>query len=229
MIIEPIILKEEKQNYIEEKNTLRTKEIIKTIETAKEKNTDSDNSRSTNYIVLSVFIYVIGVILGSICFRLWCNDSIIQDEIIDGFDIVGLNDLGEKEILEKSLSNNITTLVIFFVIGISAVGIPIIVFMCFFKGFSYSFIVCTFLLKFGLWEGNFRFIKTVFPYYVFSFIAIILLTASSFKVSNNILRKKKDIRYETLRHFVIALICLFLFFISSYIEMLIMKSMISLE
>ncbi|MBQ8298919.1 MAG: stage II sporulation protein M [Clostridia bacterium] len=191
---------------------------IKTKNTSKEKKEELVNLK-----FFAIIIFIIGIVVGSISYRLLIEDPIIQEDIIDTFSKIPDENV-KNDIIEKSLLGNIKILIIFWVAGISIVGTPLILILCFYKGFSTAFVIGAFLLKYGFIQGNIFVFKHIFPYYIFKILGIIILTASSLKVSLNVLKEKKDIRYEIIRHSLVTIISSLLFLISSLIEFKIMPT-----
>ena len=107
---------------------------------------------------------------------------------------------------------------IFWIVGISVVGAPLLVLLCFYKGFATAFVISSFLLKFGFVKGNIYIFEKLFLYYLFLIFTVVLLTASSVKVMINVLKYKKDIRLELVRHSIFTIFGLVFITISSLIE-----------
>lgn len=171
-----------------------------------------------NLKFFALIIFIIGVVVGSICYRILIEDPIIQEDIIDKFSNIPMENATE-ELMKDSFIRNFKILIVFWVAGISIVGAPLILILCFYKGFSTAFVIGTFLLKYGFIQGNIFIFKHIFPYYIFTILSIVILTSSSLKVSLNVLKEKKDIRYEIIRHSLITMISSILFFISTLIEL----------
>ena len=74
----------------------------------------------------------------------------------------------------NSIGNNLLYLVIIWVLGISIVGIPIIVFLLFLKGFIFGFSISSVVVNYGL-KGLIMGIITQFPHNVILLITFILI------------------------------------------------------
>lgn len=74
----------------------------------------------------------------------------------------------------NSVGNNLLYLVIIWVLGISIVGIPIIVFLLFLKGFIFGFSISSVVVNYGL-KGLIMGIITQFPHNVILLITFILI------------------------------------------------------
>ena len=168
-----------------------------------------------NVYFLSVMIFVLGIIFGSIIFRIMIADVSVQELIMQQFTTEGHT---EKEVFLNSFTQNIKLLITYWIVGISVVGAPLVLILCMYKGVAIAFVISTFLVKYGFIDGNIYIFKNIFLHYLFSTLGIIILTASSLKVTLNIFKEKKDIRYEVIRHSIFILLGLCLFFTSSIIE-----------
>ena len=221
MILEPLVnnsLQFEMQNktfdnseheriFAKKKNFLASKKMIK------EKNT-----LKVNLYFGVLIIFLIGIVVGSIVFNVFVQDDSVKEIIIEKLNAIENPQNTDSEILKESLSRNVKILTIFWIVGISVVGAPLLVLLCFYKGFTTAFVISSFLLKFGFIQGNVYVFKKLFLYYIFLIFALILLTVSSVKVMINVLKNKKDIRLELVRHSIFTIIGLLFMIVSSLIE-----------
>ena len=173
-----------------------------------------------NLYFLTVIVFLIGIVAGSIVFRIMIEDSAVQEVVSQKFVSAVAGEHGD--LLKKTFEKNIKLLVIYWIAGISIVGAPMLLLLCAYKGFTTAFVISAFLLKYGFVNGNIYIFKNIFLYYIFQILGIILLTASSLKVTWNVFKGEKDIRYELIRHSFFTIIAFCLFVISSVIEAKIM-------
>ena len=175
-------------------------------------------SKDTDEFKIYLFVclvYLIGIILGAIYFRLSINDVEFKESIIEQFTLIKESkQLSKIDLLTESIIKNLKTLLIFWIIGASAIGSPFLILLCGYKGFSVAFTIATILISKGLKEGIYYMFRNIFLYTSFSIIGIIVLTVSSLKVMINIFKNKKDIRLEIIRHSIITFISI-IFFICS--------------
>lgn len=171
------------------------------------------------FIVCMVFL--VGIIAGTIYFRIVTNDVETKDNLIDTLILTqNKDDMSKKDLLYKSAMKNVKLLVIFWIVGISAVGSPFLLFYCLTKGASISFAISTVIFKFGFIDGNIYSFKHLFLHSCFTIFALILLTVSSIRVSLNTLKNKKDIRLEIIRHSLVSIISLIILAFSTILEVL---------
>ena len=202
-----------KENSKRERILSKREEIFSLNKKAKEK-----NSIKINLYFVILLIFLIGIVTGSIAFRLFIEDISVKEIIVEKFNILENQELTHDEIFKESFSRNIKILVIFWIVGISVVGAPLLVLLCFYKGFATAFVISSFLLKFGFVKGNIYIFEKLFLYYLFLIFTVVLLTASSVKVMINVLKYKKDIRLELVRHSIFTIFGLVFITISSLIE-----------
>ena len=191
----------------------KRKEFVASTKVAKE-----NKGVKVNLYFGALLIFLIGIVSGSIAFRIFIEDESVKEMIIEKFSVLENEQLTENEILKESFTRNIKILAIFWIVGVSVVGAPLLVLLCFYKGFTTAFVISSFLLKFGFVQGNIYIFEKLFLYYIFLIFALILLTASSVKVMVNVLKNRKDIRFELIRHSVFTIIGLILMLVSSLIE-----------
>ena len=182
------------------------------------KKTGEKKGVKINLYFVILLIFLIGIVAGSITFRVFIEDASVREMIVEKFNIVENHKLTNSEILKESLFRNIKILLIFWFVGISVVGAPLLVLLCFYKGFTTAFVISSFLLKFGFIKGNIYIFEKLFLYYLFLILTIILLTVSSVKVMINVLKYKKDICLELVRHSIFTILGLIFMIISSLIE-----------
>ena len=115
-----------------------------------------------------------------------------------------------------SILKNVKLFLLFWIVGISAIGSPMLLFLCFDKGFKIAFTIAMVFLKLG-WKNGYHFIfHHLFWSNIFVVLMMVILTASSFKVTYHILKEKKDIKHEIIRHSFVSFLGAF-FLVTSII------------
>lgn len=169
------------------------------------------------YFIVCI-LFIIGIVVGAIYFRIVANDVDIKEKLIEGLVLTANNDLPRGEQILPVMLNNMKMLILYWIVGISVVGSPFLLVYCLIKGASLSFIISTIIFRFGFIEGNLYAFKNLFVHSCLNVFAIILLTVSSVKVSINALKNKKDIRLELVRHSIVSAISLIILGISAVIQ-----------
>ena len=163
------------------------------------------------YLFLFI-LFIIAIIAGSV-FSITLNE--VDNDLVTTYLNNYLNLVKEKNIVFKEsflnfiLSNSITNL-IRWLLGFSVIGIPIIIFLFFYKCFIIGFAISSIILRYkakGILLGLFY----VFPHHIISILLLMILSIYALSVSINIIKailKRKEISFKeiTNRYIVILLI-----------------------
>lgn len=194
------------------------------IENTKVKKTIDEFPDFKIYFLVCLF-FLTGIILGTIYFRIILCEPAIEEKIIEKFlnATVNKDTISNQEIFIEVALKNIKTLIVFWIVGVSAIGSPVLVIACIYKGFSVSFTISTIIYNLGFIEGNVYAFKSIFLYMTVTVFAMILLTVSSIKLSQNVIKNKKDIRLEIIRHSILTFFTIFLFAFAVLLEVISIK------
>ena len=163
------------------------------------------------YLFLFI-LFIIAIIAGSV-FSITLNE--VDNDLVTTYLNNYLNLVKEKNIVFKEsflnfiLSNSITNLIIW-LLGFSVIGIPIIIFLFFYKCFIIGFAISSIILRYkakGILLGLFY----VFPHHIISILLLMILSIYALSVSINIIKailKRREISFKeiTNRYIVILLI-----------------------
>lgn len=184
-----------------------------------------------------VFLFVLmlmGIIAGSI-FTTILNSSdkeLVINHLNEFIDNINNNKLDYIFALKNNLITNISYVILIWLLGISVIGLPIIIIMfftkCFILGFSVGAILTTFKLK-----GILVSLVYVFPGQVISLLFLLLLMMYSmsftFKMIYAILKKKSiDFKLIMNKYFKILLIVLGVVILMSLYDTYLMPRLIKL-
>ena len=184
-----------------------------------------------------VFLFVLmlmGIIAGSI-FTTILNSSdkeLVINHLNEFIDNINNNKLDYIFALKNNLITNISYVILIWLLGISVIGLPIIIIMfftkCFILGFSVGAILTTFKLK-----GILVSLVYVFPGQVISLLFLLLLMMYSmsftFKMIYAILNKKSiDFKLIMNKYFKILLIVLGVIILMSLCDTYLMPRLIKL-
>lgn len=162
-------------------------------------------------IFLSV-LGIIGIVSGSI-FNIMLNETdktLVTSYITNFFSNIANNTLDNVSALKNGLISEISYVLIIWLLGISVIGIPIILFMYFSKffilGFSISSIISNYRFK-----GCLLSLGYIFPHKIINIIIYTMLTLFTLKVSGKILfsiikREKLDFKIVLNKYFIILLV-----------------------
>ncbi len=184
-----------------------------------------------------VFLFVlmlIGIIAGSI-FTTILNSSdkkLVVDHLNDFINNINNNKLDYLFSLKSNLITNIGYVMLIWLLGISVIGLPIIIIMfftkCFILGFSVGSVLITFKLK-----GILVSLVYIFPGQVISLLFLLLLMMYSmsftFRMFYAILKKKSlDFKLIINKYFKILLIVLGVIILMSLYDTYLMPRLIKL-
>lgn len=127
------------------------------------------------------------------------SDQALTKEYITSFmkDIY-TNNIDYIPVLKESLVSNILFVCVIWLLGISVIGIPIILFMYFFKAFTLGFAITSFVLTYKT-KGIIFSILYIFPNEILKFGSYTLLVMYSIKVSKKLIEsviKKENIVFN---------------------------------
>lgn len=182
----------------------------------------TNNNKKIIMFLLGIFI--IGIIFGSaFVVILSKNDQELVKEYIKTFIYKIDNDkLKYLNAFKNNLLSNSIFISIIWLLGISIIGIPIIIFMYFSKAFILGFSISSFILQYKT-KGLLLAFIYFFPHHVINVIIYTLLMIYSIKISialiNGIL-KKKAINFKIImnKYLIILGISLILIVITSLYE-----------
>lgn len=174
------------------------------------------------YTVVSI-IMLIGIILGVILVN---NMSVEQTENIQTYLQTFMNSLKEgkivnsSELLKNSLTSNLILVLIIWFVGSTVVGIPIVLGIVAFKGFSLGYTISIATKTWGIGKGILFFITSMLMQNLISIPCIIALAVSGIKLYKSIIKDKRreNVKFEIIRHTIFSLIMLIILVFSSVIE-----------
>jgi len=171
-------------------------------------------------VLFLAIIALIALISGSILVVLLDkSDKSIISTYLNNF----INDLSQNKIeyipvLKDSLISNIMLVLGIWLLGISVIGIPIILFLCFSQIFTFGFALASIILNYKFKGLLLAFIYT-FPHYLMFMVMLLIITSYSIILSTKIITtifKKKQLDFKIISNkylwillfsFIIVIIC----------------------
>ena len=160
--------------------------------------------------VLLCAIFLLGIVLGS----LYVAKGRLEDGVIASIEMKTTKSDASEKILYNSL-----LILFFWIVGLSVIGAPILLFAIFLDGISIGITISYILSTFGLAKG-YSFIYIIL--YVITIINVgvmIMLCQSAINVMYNIIGKNKDIKSEFVRHSGVCILMSIALVVSSILEM----------
>lgn len=157
------------------------------------------------------------------------DKEMLTNNINNYFDLINSNKYNIS-ILKIWLNNNVLALIIW-ILGYSIIGIPILIFILFYKGFILSFTITSLIYNFKLDGILFSFIY-IFPHLIINLLCYFILTYYSFKLSIKLidtLINKKVFNFKFLKKYlIILLITILLLTFSSVYEVYVLPHLIKM-
>ena len=153
--------------------------------------------KEKNILIFNTIIFLVGVVLGSLFINFITNDDkkLLIEQVSTFFSNIKklTSDIFGFESFLSILFNNLLVLSIIFVLGISMIGIPIVIFILFFKGFVLGTTISTIILKYSI-KGIIGIILYIFPVCILSICVYLFMCFYAIYASKKFLRAflKKD-------------------------------------
>lgn len=153
--------------------------------------------KEKNILIFNTIIFLVGVVLGSLFINFITNDDkkLLIEQVSTFFSNIKklTSDIFGFESFLSILFNNLLVLSIIFVLGISMIGIPIVIFILFFKGFMLGTTISTIILKYSI-KGIIGIILYIFPVCILSICVYLFMCFYAIYASKKFLRAflKKD-------------------------------------
>ncbi len=179
--------------------------------------------------VICIVAFIIGVLLPSILNEE--NRKIIQTSLNSFFDTIKNNQLKTNELLFKTLTSNIIIDLILWLLGISIIGIPIVIILLGYKslslGFTISSIISTYKLN-GVIKALIYIIPNIINLFIF-FVISYYSISFSLMLFNYLFRKKEyNKRIIVNRYLKLLVISIIILIFSSVIETYVIPKLFSL-
>ncbi len=163
--------------------------------------------------------FILGILLISILSKE--NKELVTNSVTSFFNAIKANDLNYNSILVKCLTNNLLLNIIIWLLGISIIGIPIVIIILILKSFVLSFTLTSIIYTYKI-KGIIGAIVYIIPHVINLFTTYILVYYSiSFSLSLfSYLFQKKEINRKVLvtRYLKILLISIIAFIVTALIE-----------
>lgn len=179
--------------------------------------------------VICTVAFIIGVLLPSILNEE--NRKIIQTSLNSFFDNIKNNQLKTNELLFKTLTSNIIIDLILWLLGISIIGIPIVIILLGYKslslGFTISSIISTYKLN-GVIKALIYIVPNIINLFIF-FVISYYSISFSLMLFNYLFRKKEyNKRIIVNRYLKLLVISIIILIFSSVIETYVVPKLFSL-
>lgn len=185
-------------------------------------------------LVFLITLGVIGIITGSI-FNVMLNETdktLVSGYITNFFKNISNNTLDNVFAIKNGLTSEFSYVLIIWLLGISVIGIPIILFMYFSEFFVLGFSISGIISNYGF-KGCLLSLSYIFPHKIINVIVYTLLTLFTLKVSGKILytiirREKLDFKVVLNKYLLILLISIGIVVLTTLFEVFVTPIIIKL-
>jgi len=184
------------------------------------------------YLIVFFFL-VSGIIIGSIAVK--ALDSIQKENLINYLTIffknTDINEIDESTAFKQALLSNIKISLLIWILGVTVIGIPLILLLIAFRGFVLGFTVAFLVDELGL-KGIIFSILALLPQNIVNIPVIIILGVTAISFSLLLFRRKRQINlFQVFLCYIVIGIFLNAFFlvgslIEAYITPVFMKLII---
>ena len=193
----------------------------------------SITNQKKKYLFLTT-ILIVGIISGIIfIFFISKEDkSLVKTELDTFFNHIKTNQINYLSVFRNSFFTNLLYLFIFWVLGISIIGVPIILFLLFFKGFIFGFNFSSIITNYGL-KGILPGIFYQFPHQLLLLIFFVMISFYAINFSVRLFRVlflKENINLTQCfkRYNQIGIICVIGILLCSIFETFVMPILMNL-
>lgn len=179
--------------------------------------------------IITILAFIAGILLVSIESK--SNKELITTSLETFFKEVKENKLNTASILSKSITSNLIMNTIVWLLGISIIGLPIILLILGFKSLTFGFTISSILYTYKL-NGLLKVIIYLFPNIINLFILFVLTYYSinfSLMLFNYLFRKKEyNKRLIVNRYLKLLIIAIIISILTSVIEVFVLPKLFSL-
>lgn len=137
---------------------------------------------SKKIMLFLTIIVIIGIITGSfLSVVLNSNDKVLITDNIKSF-IENISNINNIDILKNTILINIILIIGIWILGISVIGLLIVILLVFWKSFTLSFTIASFILTYNL-KGLLLAFIYIFPHLIINLLVIMYLGSYSIKFS----------------------------------------------
>ncbi len=182
--------------------------------------------KEKNLIILILAIFIIGLVVGSLFVNFITKDdkTLLINQVETYFSSV--KSLDKKvfgiNAFTPNLINNELQIFLIFALGLSILGIPVVILIMFFKGFMLGVTLATFILKYQL-LGVLSSLLYIFPCFIIYIIIYTLISFFAVSTSLKFLKaiiKKDNLSFKKFlgKYLLCFLICLVLIIINTLLD-----------
>lgn len=175
--------------------------------------------KEVGYILLLI-IFFVGIICGSFCMKK-VSETDLEEYKSSIEETLNNENLDAKKISWSNLCDTLKTIFIFWIVGMSIVGMPILLIYVGYKGFSIGYTIMTIIKILGATNGNKYVFENLFFKNVIIVFIMIFLANYSIKIFRNFFKDKENIKIDALKYSLISMcFCIIIMLIYFFYQLL---------
>lgn len=159
--------------------------------------------KEVGYILLLITFFV-GILCGAFCLKNVSDANFEQYAAEIKENLVDLNNMQGSFYGRNLLFQGLKIIVIFWVVGMSIVGTPVLVAYVGYKGFSIGYTISTVLKILGTVEGNRYIFQNLFLQNIVIVFIMIFLANYSIKIFKNFFESRENIKVDVIKYTIIS-------------------------
>jgi stage II sporulation protein M len=172
-----------------------------------------DIKKDKSIYISLIIVLVLSLLFGTFFLKILENNDkeLVMTHINTYFDSIKNGSL--KFNLYNNIINNNITLFILWILGFSVIGLPLVVGILFYKGFSLSFTVTSLIYNFKF-NGIFFSLVYIFPHLILNILFYFVVSYYSFKLCLNIIQvilNKNKLNLSFLKKYIVVLLISIIF------------------
>lgn len=186
------------------------------------------------WVVFLIAVGIIALVTGSVfTVMLDSNDKQLTSNYINNFMLnLSTNSLDYTSALKNGFASCFIFIVVIWLLGISVIGIPVILFMYFSKIFALGFSISALISNYGI-KGCALSFAYIFPHQIINIIIYLIITLNALKVASKIIycifkKQKLDFKEVLNNYFQILLLTIIVSILTILFEVYIMPKFLSI-
>lgn len=160
--------------------------------------------KEVGYIFL-LTIFFLGIICGSFCMKK-VSESDLEEYKVSIEEVLNNENLNLKELNKSNLWDTLKIVFGFWIVGMSIVGMPILLVYVGYKGFSLGYTIMTIIKILGVTSGNKYIFQNMFFKNVIIIFVMIFLSNYSIKIFRNFFKDKENIKIDAMKYTLISVL-----------------------
>lgn len=193
-----------------------------------------DIKKNKSIYISLILVVIIGIIFGTLFITILADTDkkLVIEKITSFFDTISNGNYVYKGALFSNILNNLIFIIIISLLGMSIIGIPIIICMLFYKGFVLAFTISSLIYTFKF-NGIFLSFTYIFPHLIINLFIYFLMACYAFHFSIKLFQlvfKKEDVNIKKYikKYSFVMLVSVITLILTSLYETYIIPSIIKL-